>query len=220
MPFHVEIRRSLRRAWAFNLTEARLRATILQPWRRGQPVVLGDQEWDPQDSTLRILEGAELAGPELAHGQGWNHAERSSKDVTREAFDRAAREATSVAVLAETDEARAAVSRHLEELGVRVADWAAVRAGVLGAAPAAGPRPVDTGEIVAVVLVVERSEPASDWLFDAGLALGALGGRVVVAQFEDEAPPPALRDLGPVRVDLADPVSLKALVDRLRHATA
>ena len=31
---------------------------------------LGDREWDPKDSTLRILEGPQLSPPELAYGQG------------------------------------------------------------------------------------------------------------------------------------------------------
>jgi hypothetical protein len=220
VPFHVEIRRALRRAWAFNLTEERLRATILEPWRRNRPVELGDREWDPKDSTLRILEGRELSPPELSHGQGWPNAERSSSDVTREAFNRAVKEATAVAVLAETEAAQRAVAGRLAELGVRVADWAAVRARILASATMVGARPLDAGGIIAVVLVTEGSDPASAWLFDAGLALGALGGRAVVAQLGDQAPPPGLGDLGVVRVDPADPVSLQALVERLRHATA
>jgi hypothetical protein len=220
VPFHVEIRRSLRRAWAFNLTEERLRATILEPWRRGRPVELGDREWDPRDSTLRILEGPELSPPELAHGQGWPNAERSSSEITREAFSRAVQEATTVAVLAETEAAQRAVAGPLGELGARLADWAAVRAQILASASMVGARPLDGGAIVAVVMVVEGSEPGAAWLFDAGLALGAFGGRAVLAQLGDEPLPPALRDLAVVRVDPADQVSLRALVERLRQATA
>jgi len=219
VPFHVEIRRSLARAWTFNLTEERLRATILEPWRRGQPVELGDREWEPKDSRLLILEGPELSPPELAHGQGWHHAQRSSRDVTGEAFSRAVREATTVAVLAETEAGQRAVSGPLAELGARVADWAAVRARILDSATAAGASPPGAGGIIAVVLVVERSEPASAFLFDAGLALGALGERAVVAQLGNEASPAALRDLGVVRIDPADPASLRTLLERLRHAT-
>jgi hypothetical protein len=219
VPFHVEIRRSLRRAWAFNLTEERLRATILEPWRRGQPVELGDRDWDPKDSKVRILEGPELSPPELAHGQGWPNAERSSSDVTREAFSRSAREATSLAVLAQTEAGRRAVAGPLAKLGARVVDWLAVRARILASATVVGSRPLDGG-IIAVVLVVEGPEPASAWLFDAGLALGAFGGRVVAAQLGNGPPPPELGDLGVVRIDPADPASLQALVERLRHATA
>jgi hypothetical protein len=220
VPFHVEIRASLRRAWAFNLTEERLRGGILEPWRRGRPVELGDREWDPKESTLRILEGPELAPPELAHGQGWNQAERSARDVTGEILARAVKEATSVAVLAETAAAGRAISDPLAELGARVVDWAAVRARILAPATAVGAHPLDDGGIVSVVLVVERSDPESSWMFDAGLAIGAVGGRAIIVQLGDEPPPAALGDLGVVRVDPADPVSLQALVERLRHATA
>jgi hypothetical protein len=218
VPFHVEIRRSLRRAWAFNLTEERLRATILEPWRRGQPVELGDHEWDPKDSAMRILEGPKLSPPDLAHGQGPNNAERSSADVTRDAVGRAVREATSIVVLAETEAAQRAVSAPLEELGVRVADWPPVRARILAAATTVGARHPDA-EIVAIVLVAEHSEPASAWLFDAGLALGALAERAVLVQLGEEPPPAVLRDLAATRLDPADPASVQALLERLKAVT-
>lgn len=220
MPFHVEIRHSYRRAWAFNLNEERLRGTILEPWRRGQSVELGDREWVPKDSTLRILEGPELSPPELAHGQGWHHAQRSAKEVTRQVLSRAATAAATVAVLGETDSARRAVASPIAELGAPVVAWAAVRARILAAATVIPTRPFDAGDAVAVVVVVERSDPAPAWLFEAGLALGALGGRAIVAQLGDEPSPAALRELGVVRIDPADPASLQALVERLRHATA
>jgi hypothetical protein len=122
-------------------------------------------------------------------------------------------------VLAETEAGQRAVSGPLAELGAGVADWAAVRARILDSATAAGASPPGAGGIIAVVLVVERSEPASAWLFDAGLALGALGKRAVVAQLGNEASPAALRDLGVVRIDPGDPASLRALLERLQHAT-
>jgi hypothetical protein len=101
-----------------------------------------------------------------------------------------------------------------------VVDWAAVRARILASAPVVGARPFDDGGIVSVLLVVERSDPESTWMFDAGLALGAVGGRAIVVQLGDEPPPAALGDLGVVRVDPADPVSVQVLVERLRQATA
>ena len=146
---------------------------------------------------MRILEGPELSPPELAHGQGWSNAARSSQDVTGDAFSRAVQEATSVAVLAETDEAQRAVSGRLEELGARVADWAAVRARILASATAAGSAPSRPAGSSRSWWSCERSEPASAWLFEAGLALGALGGRAIVAQLGDEPPPAALE--GPRR---------------------
>ena len=50
---------------------------MVDPWRAGRKVELGDQEWDPADTVLTILEGPELSQPDLALGQGWNNAERS-----------------------------------------------------------------------------------------------------------------------------------------------
>ena len=134
MPFHVEIRHSFRRAWAFNLSEEKLAHTILEPWRRGGPVELGDREWDPRDSTLRILEGPELAPPELAHGRGWHQAERTGHDVSVEALSRVAAQAATVTVLGETPAAERAVLDLLEQLGAPVVEWAAARARILAAA--------------------------------------------------------------------------------------
>jgi hypothetical protein len=43
---------------------------------------LGEHEWDPSESSLRILEGPHLDPPDLSFGQGWSNAERASEDVT------------------------------------------------------------------------------------------------------------------------------------------
>ncbi len=105
MPYHVEIRRSVRRAWAFNLSEATLRETIVEPWLSGRQVELGDRRWEPRESSLRIIEGVELAPQDLAYGQGWNAAERSGEDVTRRLLA-AAPPPRRITVLAELDGAR------------------------------------------------------------------------------------------------------------------
>lgn len=84
MPYHVEIRRGFRRAWSFNFSEKRVAADVVEPWLAGRRFELGDREWDPRESSLRIIEGPELAAADLAHGQGWNAAERSGEDVTRQ----------------------------------------------------------------------------------------------------------------------------------------
>jgi hypothetical protein len=194
--FHVEIRRSLHRARAFNLSEERLRRTVIEPWRQGGPVELGDQTWDPEESTLRILEGPELSPPDLALGRGWNSAERSAADVTSRALHEAAADAVVVAVLADTPAGHEAAMRILNELGTRTADWAEVRARM----PA---------EVVAL-LVVERGTPTGAWLFEAGFALGALDRRVVVAQLGDDPPPGQLHNLGAIRLEP------QALLERLR----
>jgi hypothetical protein len=217
MPFHVELRQGFRRASAFNLDEETLRRTVLEPWQRGGPVELGDQEWDPQESTLQILEGPELAAPDLAVGRGWHNAERSAQDATARLLERIAAQAASVAVMAQTPTARRAVIELLERAGVQVADWEALRARILAGATVVGGTSHDLG-VGAVILVAEGADPDPSWLFEAGLALGALGGRAIVAQLGDLAPPPQLGELGVIRLDPAQPASIDALVERLRHA--
>lgn len=83
VPFHVEISGALNHARAFNLNLEELRRTVLEPWLTGRLVDLGEHEWDPRESSLRILEGARLDPPDLSFGQGWSNAERASEDVTR-----------------------------------------------------------------------------------------------------------------------------------------
>jgi hypothetical protein len=216
--FHVEIRRSLRRARAFNLSEEKLRHTVIEPWRQGGPVELGDQQWDPRESTLRILEGPELSQPELALGRGWNNAERSAADVTNRLLREAAAEAVQVAVLSETPAGQETALRLLKQIEVRTADWAAVRARILAAATIV-PRTSGQGpQDLFALLVIEQGAPAGAWLFEAGLAVGALGGRALVAQLGDEPLPEELRDLGVIRLDPDQPASLHALAERLRAA--
>jgi hypothetical protein len=216
MPFHVEIRRSFRRAWAFNLDEGRLRRAVVDPWRRGARVELGDREWEPRESTLRILEGPELSAPELAHGQGWHQAERSGRDVTRELVRSAAPAA--VAVIGQSPAGERAVREIVGRLDAPVVDWAAVRARILAAARTPAPGTGLAG--VAAVLVAERFDPPASWLFEAGLALGALGGRAVLVQLGDRAPPAPLRDLGAIRLNPEEPISFRPLAERLGLAGA
>lgn len=88
MPFHVEIAGGINHARAFNLNLEELRRAVLEPWLTRRTVELGEQEWDPSESSLRILEGPHLDTPELSFGQGWSNAERSSEDVTRRILER------------------------------------------------------------------------------------------------------------------------------------
>ena len=89
VPFHVEISGGINRARAFNLNLEELRRTILESWLTGRPVELGEREWDPRESALRILEGPHLDTPDLSFGQGWSNAERASEDVTHRVLEKA-----------------------------------------------------------------------------------------------------------------------------------
>src|SRR3954452_1227687 len=113
MPFHIEISATtLRHARAFNLEPAELRAQIVAPWLANLTIELGDHEWVPRESSLTILEGPRLEGPDLAMGQGWSNALRSADDATRRVLAEAEREAppapVAVAVDGETVAAAAA----------------------------------------------------------------------------------------------------------------
>jgi len=80
--FHVELRHFPHNTHAFNLTEAQLRGTIVEPLLRNQPVELGERRWAPETTTLTILEGPELSTGDLAMGRGWAAARRQGRDVT------------------------------------------------------------------------------------------------------------------------------------------
>ena len=79
MAFHLEIRRGLHHARAFNLEHPEVRRAVLEPWLRGVAVTLGQRDWDPRACRLTVLEGPPLAPADLAHGQGWHNAGRSAR---------------------------------------------------------------------------------------------------------------------------------------------
>ena len=190
MPYHVEVRRPRRHARLFNLGEGELRRSVLDPWARGGPLTIGGQRWERRESSLRILEGPELSASDLAFGQGWNAAERTAGDVTAQLLSGPA--ASSVAVLAPDADAGRAVTELFQELGIAAAEWAPVRERLIAwlAAPTV-PVALDVG---AVAIVCGTATP-DWWLFDAGLALGALGPRAVVLAAAGAAVPSMLDDL-------------------------
>jgi hypothetical protein len=80
--FHVELRQFPHNFCRFNLSDAELRETILEPWVKGGPVELGDRRWDPVQTKLTVLEGPRLGPGELTMGRGWRAAERNGREVT------------------------------------------------------------------------------------------------------------------------------------------
>jgi hypothetical protein len=217
MAFHVEVRHGFRRASAFNLDAEKLRRKVIEPWRSGGPLQLGDRDWDPAESTLTILEGPELSTSELAFGRGWQTAERSAKDVTAVAISGAARRAATVCVLATSPTAEHALTESLRALGVKSVEWAVVRDRIRSAVSATEQR-LERIELVAAFLAIDDSPPDEDWLFEAGLALGALGRRVVIARLGDDPLPAKLTELGAVEIDMRAPASPQALEQCLRDA--
>ena len=211
MPFHVEISSGFRqRARAFNLDEAKLRAMILDPWVRGRRVHLGEKDFEPKDSKLVVLEGPELADVDLSMGRGWSNAEKASENVTRRLIDEASTPSKPVvAILAESEDDLLDVGRMLERFGLETAPWGELRSSILGApAPAGGPG-------YAAVLALGGDAPSPSWLFDAGLARGALGARALVVQLGEAAIPAELAGVDVMRLDPGEESSVRALGGRL-----
>jgi hypothetical protein len=211
MPFHVEISSGFRsRARAFNLDEAKLRETVLDPWMRGRPISLGDKDWEPRDCKLIVLEGPELADTDLSMGRGWSNAEKTAENVTRRLIEAASAPSKPVvAIVADGEDALLDVGRMLQRLELEMVPWAELRARILS------PPAQESGPGYAAVLATESAEPSSSWLFDAGLARGALGPRAVVAQLGDAAIPAQLAGVDVIRLVPDDETSLRALGDRL-----
>ncbi|HVP02230.1 MAG TPA: hypothetical protein VMT10_06635 [Solirubrobacteraceae bacterium] len=217
MPFHVEIHQGLHRAKAFNLDEVEL-ARLLAPWWRDGDVVLGDRPYELRKSTIIILEGPHLEPPDLAYGQGWNNALPVSREVTEEllarlragAEDAAATPvaptgpgttATAVAILAATADGRRAAVQALARLGLQAVDWAVLRAQLLAAASPGSLGPGVAAAGAALLVLDEPGGPSPGWLFDAGLALGALGGRAVLVRLAGEPAAAPLDGLEVVGLD-------------------
>jgi hypothetical protein len=211
VPFHVEISSGFRqRARAFNLDEGELRSTILEPWIAGRRIHLGEKDFEPKDSKLMVLEGPELADVDLSMGRGWSNAEKASENVTRSLLETASVPAKPVvAILADEDAARAGVAGMLTRLELEIAPWDELRSRILGAAtPPEAPG-------YAAVLALGGSAPSASWLFDAGLARGALSGRAVVAQLAETAIPAEMAGIDVIRLMPDDEMSLRALYSRL-----
>jgi len=213
VPYHVEVRRSRNHARVFNLSEQELARTVLEPWRHGRALELGDRRWERRGSTLRILHGPALEGVDLAYGQGWNNAERSARDVTDEML---AGTAVTVAVLSCTQEGADAATALLDRLGLQAIDWrAAARAPILAWLLAAeGAAEID----FAAALVIGAETVPDWWLFEAGIALGALGPRAVLLQLDGRPPPAPLRELDVLRIAPGDDDGVERLRARLRRA--
>jgi hypothetical protein len=149
MPFHVEVRSPLHHARAFNVGDGEVQQ-ILNFWIAGQTFEFGEQEWEPRESKLTILEGKTLDGPDLAFGQGWSNALRSAEDVTRRMLDSAEIHAPLPPVLeVEADSVDAAAAEIASGGSPNPVEWAATRERIDARDPS----------VAAVILVVKRSGP-------------------------------------------------------------
>ncbi len=71
----------LRSKELFNLNREQLEE-ILEPWRRGEPLLLGGRRWLPDTTKLTVYEGPALTANQRALGQGWSNAIQFGEDVT------------------------------------------------------------------------------------------------------------------------------------------
>ncbi len=151
MPFHVEVSSSPNHARVFNIGEAELRQ-ILNQWVAGQTFELGEQEWEPRESKLTVLEGPVLDGPDLAYGQGWSSALRSADDVTQRVMESAEGESPLPPVIVvEADSVDGAMAQMASGNGTMPIEWSEARERIDGRDP----------EIAAVVLITRKSESGS-----------------------------------------------------------
>lgn len=149
MPFHVEVSSPHNHARVFNLDQDEL-GQILRLWIAGQTFEFGEQEWEPRESKLMILEGKALEGPDLAFGQGWSNALRSAEDVTRR--------------MVESEEIRAPLAPVVAVEGDSVEEAVATLAAGGSQAPLAWPEArgwIDGRDptVAAVIVVLRPSEP-------------------------------------------------------------
>lgn len=114
MPFHVEISDGLNHARAFNLSLDELRRQVLEPWLTDRPIELGEREWPPSESSLRIFESPHLDSPDLSFGQGWSNAERKGEDVTQRMVAETTPPKLPDAFVIETDRPEAFVAEALQ----------------------------------------------------------------------------------------------------------
>jgi len=142
--FHVELTSEKNRARVFNLSREELLSSVIEPWLADRPFELAEYEWQPSESSLTVLEGKHLDNPDLAFGQGWSNAERSSENVTRRVLDEAPPPRLPDAFLVESDLPEATVAEMLADRAAQPLSWSRVRERIDGRDP----------EVAAVILVV------------------------------------------------------------------
>jgi hypothetical protein len=146
VPFHVELSSGINHARAFNLSREQLLTQVIAPWMEGLTIELGEQEWLPAESQLKILEGPHLDGPDLAVGQGWANAERASENVTKRELASAPPPQHPDAFVVESEDPQAAIAGMLAGQQATAAIWTDARGRIDGRDPA----------VAAVILVVKR----------------------------------------------------------------
>jgi hypothetical protein len=148
MAFHVEISAGFNHARVFNLNREDVVAKVVEPWLEGRMIEMGDQKWQPRESSLIILEGPRMETVDLSFGQGWSNAERASKAVTREILGQAPPPSLPDAFVIETSNPEAVTADVVGGHGGQAIHWGEGREKIDGRDP----------KIAAVILVLRRPE--------------------------------------------------------------
>jgi hypothetical protein len=133
-------------ARVFNLSHEDLRSQVIEPWLEDRPFELGESEWVPSESSLKILEGRHMENPDLAFGQGWSNAERSGENVTRRELAQAPPPKTPDAFLVSAELPEATVGEMLAGQDATPVAWVEARKKIDSRDPA----------VAAVILVMKR----------------------------------------------------------------
>jgi hypothetical protein len=146
MAFHVELSSSMNRARVFNLSHEELLSRVIEPWLADRSFELGEYEWQPGESSLKILEGPHLDNPDLAFGQGWSNAERSAENVTRRELEQAPAPKTPDAFVVAAELPEATVAEMLTGQEAVPMQWSEARRRIESRDPS----------VAALILVVKR----------------------------------------------------------------
>jgi hypothetical protein len=148
--FHVEISEAMRHARVFNLDREDLLDKVIGPWLEDRPIELGDREWQPKESSLKVLEGPHMAPADLSFGQGWSNAERCSENVTHRVLEEAPPPRFPDAFVVETDSPESLTADVVAGHGGRAIPWSEAKERLDRRDP----------EVAAVILVTpKRPEP-------------------------------------------------------------
>ncbi len=146
MAFHVEISMPMRHARVFNLNQEDLLAKVVGPWLENRVIEMGEREWLPEESSLKILDGPRMDPPDLSFGQGWSNAERKSEDVTRQVLEAAPAPKVPDAFLVETDSPESVTADVVAGHGGRAITWSEAQVRLDGR----------DSEVAAVILVTRK----------------------------------------------------------------
>ncbi len=172
--YHIEIRQFPHNACHFNLAEPKLAAIVL-PWAREEWIEIGERKWNPNQATLKIIEGPELPLDQLTMGRGWRHAEREGQDVTERVLQAAKAQVAAAAATPPGSTAQGGQQSPSVEIGL-LADSLGLE---LLALLESGPAPLFDAWRLAQARLAGR--PASECLALAERAVSSLLARRLIA---------------------------------------